>query len=196
MAKQIQTTFTFTSNEAANLFCAWLRKFYADSDYGCPRFIDKRSVSMKDDWCVEYIYDNTKQGHIVSGVALGIEASHQKIALSERAACADWLDEASKEYRDPASVVIRDMAARLRAGCVVPIVTDTITFKCLSRNTAGLTTIYDFLAADGECWRCERQAVDCGAEDFKQGDMIGVPAKNGIPQWHEKFTSATRMDSQ
>jgi hypothetical protein len=78
MAKQIQTTFTFTSEQAANLFSAWLRKFHGDSDYGCPRFIGERAVSLQDDWCVEYIYDNTKQGHIVVGVALGIEASHRK----------------------------------------------------------------------------------------------------------------------
>jgi hypothetical protein len=161
MAKQIQTTFTFTSNQAANLFASWLRKFQGDSDYGCPRFLDKRSVSAQDDWCVEYIYDNTKQGHMVVGVAMGIETAH------------------------------RDIHNRK--------IGSTTTYKCLSRNTAGLSIIYDFLAKDGECWRCERKE-GCGAvaweEDFKPGDMIGVPVRDGIPQWHEKFSGAVRLDSQ
>lgn len=191
MAKQIQTTFTFTSKQAANLFSAWLRKFQGDSDYGCPRFINERAVSAKDDWCVEYIFNNVKEGYVVEGVAMGIEAAHKKIALAERAACADWLDEVSKEYRDPFIAVARDLAARLRAGCAVSTDTDTVTYKCLSRNSDGLTIIYDFLAADGECWRCEGTS-----NDFQPGNMISVPVKDGVPQWHKKFTSAVRLDSQ
>lgn len=140
MAKQIQRTFAFTSKEAANLFCDWLRKFHYDSDYGHPRLIDKRLVSDQDDWCVECIYDNTKYGHIVVGLAMGIEAAHQKIALAERAACADWLDEGSKEYRDLFADVPRVLAARLRAGCAVTVPTDTVTYKCLSRNAADSTS--------------------------------------------------------
>lgn len=156
--QRTQTTFTFTSKQGADLFASWLRKFQADMDYGCPRLIDKRQVSAQDEWCVEYIYDNNRNGFIVIGVAKGIEHATKRSA-------------------------------------------ETIIFKCLSRNTAGVTVIYDFIAADGECWRCER--VEDGSdkrvgfiEEFKQGDMIGVPVRDGIPQWSDKFSSAVRLDSQ
>lgn len=68
MAKRsYQTTFTFKSQNGAELFRDWLVRNVNDRDYGHPRFLDLRQVV--EGWCVEYSAD----GDLAKGVATGID---------------------------------------------------------------------------------------------------------------------------
>ncbi len=68
MARKIQTTYTFNTQDAAQVFRTWLKRNENDRDYGYPKFLYIREVGG---WLVEYQCETD----FARGVATGIETA-------------------------------------------------------------------------------------------------------------------------
>lgn len=75
-SSRTQTTFSFNTQRAADLFVAWLRRNVSDQDFGAPALVSEIK-SGEFEWSVEYVVDRGAHYTFVKGIATGLEMACQ-----------------------------------------------------------------------------------------------------------------------